>query len=113
MNDNAHYELVKDEYIYNQRYKMLYEAGIGTFGKVIIAKDTKYNDYVAIKIIRNIEKYKQSALIERDIIYHVNDQDKYHQSFCIRALIHLLLLVDYLAILLLYLNHVINHYILY
>lgn len=46
----------------------LSELGIGTFGKVFKCLDLKYKDDVAIKIIRQIPKYVESAEIEREIL---------------------------------------------
>jgi dual-specificity kinase len=36
----------------------------GTFGRVLECWDRKYKDYVAIKIVRNIDKYRHAAMIE-------------------------------------------------
>ena len=47
------------------------ELGKGTFGKVFGCKDLKYGDNVAIKIIRRIAKYVESAEIEKEILNNV------------------------------------------
>ena len=47
--------------IINNRYTIIKELGIGTFGKVLYCNDSKHNDHVAIKVIRKIEKYVESA----------------------------------------------------
>ena len=44
------------------------ELGKGTFGSVFKCKDSKHNDHVALKIIRNIPRYIDSAKIESDIL---------------------------------------------
>jgi hypothetical protein len=36
----------------------------GTFGRVLECWDRKHKDYVAIKIVRNIDKYRHAAMIE-------------------------------------------------
>ncbi len=36
----------------------------GTFGRVLECWDRKQEDYVAIKIVRNIDKYRHAAMIE-------------------------------------------------
>ena len=36
----------------------------GTFGRVLECWDRKRKDYVAIKIVRNIDKYRHAAMIE-------------------------------------------------
>jgi serine/threonine protein kinase len=52
------------------------QIGKGTFGKVIKCRDSKYGDIVALKVIRNIPKYVDSAKIEADILYDVNKKQK-------------------------------------
>lgn len=39
-------------------------ACAGTFGRVLECWDRKREDYVAIKIVRNIDKYRHAAMIE-------------------------------------------------
>ncbi|KAJ9534697.1 hypothetical protein QJQ45_013058 [Haematococcus lacustris] len=46
------------------RYKILSKMGEGTFGRVLECWDRKHKDYVAIKIVRNIDKYRHAAMIE-------------------------------------------------
>lgn len=36
----------------------------GTFGRVLECWDRKHKEYVAIKIVRNIDKYRHAAMIE-------------------------------------------------
>lgn len=52
------------------------EIGLGTFGKVFRCLDKKYNEIVAVKVVRNIKKYVDSALIEARVLNDVRDQQK-------------------------------------
>lgn len=52
------------------------ELGKGTFGKVFSCKDKKYNDSVAIKVIRSIKRYVESAKIEADILDDIFTKQK-------------------------------------
>lgn len=52
------------------------ELGTGTFGKVFLCKDQKYNDYVAIKVVRSIKRYVESAKIEADILDDIYAKQK-------------------------------------
>ena len=52
------------------------EIGLGTFGKVFRCLDKKYDDEVAIKVVRNIRKYVESAVIEARILNDIFDQQK-------------------------------------
>jgi hypothetical protein len=36
----------------------------GTFGRVLECWDRKYKDYCAVKIVRNVDKYRHAAMIE-------------------------------------------------
>ena len=36
----------------------------GTFGRVLECWDRKHKSYVAIKIVRNVQKYRDAAMIE-------------------------------------------------
>ncbi len=43
---------------------MLTLCSAGTFGRVLECWDRKKEDYVAIKIVRNMDKYRHAAMIE-------------------------------------------------
>lgn len=38
--------------------------GEGTFGRVVECWDRKYKSYCAIKVVRNVKKYRDAAMIE-------------------------------------------------
>ncbi|KAE8892077.1 hypothetical protein PF005_g3082 [Phytophthora fragariae] len=71
------------EYIAN-RYKIMREAGLGTFGRVLECLDKQRNIVVAIKVVRKVDKYTESAKIEAAILQDVNDKDKNNESLCVR-----------------------------
>ena len=64
------------------RYRIVKDVGLGTFGRVVECIDTKQGhvdpttgqktDRVAIKLVRSIKRYYDSALIEADIVQDVN-----------------------------------------
>ena len=65
------------------------QLGIGTFGKVFHCLDKKYNDYIALKIVRNIPKYIDSAIIEANILDKVYHKQKLHNSdYCMKMYSH-------------------------
>ncbi|EGZ26540.1 hypothetical protein PHYSODRAFT_551845 [Phytophthora sojae] len=66
------------------RYKILREAGLGTFGRVLECQDKQRNILVAIKVVRKVDKYTESAKIEAAILQDVNDKDKNNESLCVR-----------------------------
>ena len=53
------------------RYKVLDFMGEGTFARVLECWDRKEKRHVAIKVVRAVEKYTESAAIEKQIILKV------------------------------------------
>ena len=70
----GHYQGQTGDVISN-RYKIVKDVGLGTFGRVLECIDLKRNrsqSHVAIKVVRNIKRYIDSAKIEADIVGEVN-----------------------------------------
>ena len=62
---------------------------MGTFGKVFHCDDAKYGDRVALKVVRSIPKYIDSAKIEADILSKVYaKQKKSGTSWCMKMFSH-------------------------
>jgi hypothetical protein len=57
------------------RYKILKIIGEGTFGKVTQCWDREKKKYVAIKIIKSIQKYRDAATVEIEILKHIDRMD--------------------------------------
>ncbi|KAA0065022.1 serine/threonine-protein kinase AFC3 [Cucumis melo var. makuwa] len=53
------------------RYKILSKMGEGTFGRVLECWDRQTREYVAIKVVRSIRKYRDAAMVEVDILKHL------------------------------------------
>jgi serine/threonine protein kinase len=65
------------------------ELGTGTFGKVFECNDRKYNDKVAVKVVRSIKRYVESALIEASVLDAVySRQKKERKDFCVKMFSH-------------------------
>ncbi|KAJ0030941.1 hypothetical protein Pint_12774 [Pistacia integerrima] len=58
------------------RYKILSKMGEGTFGRVLECWDRQTREYVAIKVVRSIRKYRDAAMIEIDVLQHLAKNDK-------------------------------------
>ncbi|KAL5783234.1 hypothetical protein ACOSP7_008263 [Xanthoceras sorbifolium] len=58
------------------RYKILSKMGEGTFGRVLECWDRQTREYVAIKVVRSIRKYREAAMIEVDVLQHLAKNDK-------------------------------------
>ncbi|CAJ1417789.1 unnamed protein product [Effrenium voratum] len=52
----------------NARYTVLDLLGDGTFGRVVLAEDLNRRRNVAIKVIRNVDKYTRNAMREAEIL---------------------------------------------
>jgi CDC-like kinase len=68
----------------SDRYEVLSTLGEGTFGKVVKVKDHENNDYVAMKIIKNIHKYREAAKLEINVLNKLNNKDPSGQHLCVR-----------------------------
>ncbi|KAI8568842.1 hypothetical protein RHMOL_Rhmol02G0231700 [Rhododendron molle] len=53
------------------RYKILTKMGEGTFGRVLECWDRQTREYVAIKVVRSIRKYREAAMIEIDVLQNL------------------------------------------
>ncbi|KAL8480505.1 hypothetical protein ACS0TY_027154 [Phlomoides rotata] len=50
------------------RYRILSKMGEGTFGQVLECLDNERKEIVAIKVVRSIQKYREAAMIEIDVL---------------------------------------------
>lgn len=51
-------------------------SAVGTFGRVLECWDRQTREYVAIKVVRSIRKYRNAAMIEVDVLQHLAKNDK-------------------------------------
>lgn len=57
------------------RYRINSKMGEGTFGQVLECWDLETREFVAIKIVRSIHKYRQAAMIEIDVLQKLAKHD--------------------------------------
>ncbi|KAF3778454.1 Serine/threonine-protein kinase [Nymphaea thermarum] len=57
------------------RYKILSKIGEGTFGRVLECWDRETQEYVAIKVVRSIRKYRDAAMVEIDVLNRLTKND--------------------------------------
>ena len=50
---------------------------VGTFGRVLECWDRETREYVAIKVVRSIRKYRDAAMIEIDVLNRLAENEKY------------------------------------
>ncbi|KAL6344978.1 hypothetical protein AAG906_007709 [Vitis piasezkii] len=58
------------------RYKILSKMGEGTFGRVLECWDRDTREYVAIKVVRSISKYRDAAMVEIGVLQQLVKNDK-------------------------------------
>ncbi len=63
------------------RYKIMKIIGEGTFGKVTQCWDRTEKKYVAIKIIKSIQKYRDAARVEIEILNDIQQRDVRHDRW--------------------------------
>lgn len=80
--DQGHYIITLNEMFAN-RFVIVKLLGQGTFGKVVQAYDKVNRQHVAIKIIRNIQKYRDAARIELRILLTLKKFDNDNLNHCL------------------------------
>lgn len=61
------------------RYKIMSTLGEGTFGRVVKVKDDLMNQTMALKIIKNVEKYREAARLEINALEKLADKNATEQ----------------------------------
>ena len=56
-------------------------AGQGTFGTVLTVWDAKHREEVALKMVRAVRRYSESARVERDILLRLREADPDRASY--------------------------------
>lgn len=80
-----HYKFKLGEII-NENYKIEKLLGDGTFGRVLECTNLQTKENCAIKVIRPIERYIDSAEIEAEILQHIKKIDVENISHCVNML---------------------------
>jgi len=60
--------------------------GEGTFGKVVKCRDLRDETNVALKIIKNVDKYREAAKLEINVLEKLNTEDPQGKNMCVRML---------------------------
>ncbi|XP_012283053.1 dual specificity protein kinase CLK2 isoform X1 [Orussus abietinus] len=68
------------------RYEVLATLGEGTFGKVVKVKDLMMDHVMALKIIKNVEKYREAAKLEVNALEKIANMDPEGQHLCVKML---------------------------
>ncbi|KAG8193040.1 hypothetical protein JTE90_028153 [Oedothorax gibbosus] len=74
--------------ILQERYKIVATLGEGTFGKVVKVMDmnSEYDSIAAVKIIKNVEKYREAAKLEINVLEKLAEIDPSCKHLCVKML---------------------------
>nr|XP_014287022.1 serine/threonine-protein kinase Doa isoform X6 [Halyomorpha halys] len=70
--------------ILQSRYKIQATLGEGTFGKVVKVKDMQTDEIMALKIIKNVEKYRDAARLEINVLEKLAEKDPTSKHLCVK-----------------------------
>ena len=68
------------------RFKIMRKLGEGTFGQVLECWDRRRGDYVAVKVIRAVPKYREAAMTELRVLRTLAEHDPGGRWRCARLL---------------------------
>ncbi|OVF06623.1 putative serine/threonine protein kinase [Clavispora lusitaniae] len=80
--EDGHY-IIRINDVFANRFVIQKLLGQGTFGKVVACYDKLNRETVAIKIIRNIPKYRDAAKIELRVLTTLKQFDNENRNHCI------------------------------
>lgn len=72
--------------VLQNRFKIMSTLGEGTFGKVVKVKDLFKNEVVALKIIKNVKKYREAAKLEINVLEKLSKYDPRGKHRCVQML---------------------------
>ncbi|XP_010902090.1 dual specificity protein kinase CLK2 isoform X1 [Esox lucius] len=71
--------------VLQERYEIVNTLGEGTFGRVMQCIDHRRGGAaVALKIIKNVEKYKEAARLEINVLERINEKDPENKYLCVQ-----------------------------
>ncbi|XP_029829441.1 dual specificity protein kinase CLK2 isoform X2 [Ixodes scapularis] len=72
--------------VLQDRYKIVTTLGEGTFGKVVKVTDMHTDQTMALKIIKNVEKYREAAKLEINVLEKLANWDPTGKHLCVKML---------------------------
>jgi serine/threonine protein kinase len=85
--DQTHHLMAPPGTLLDDRYEINGDLGLGTFGRVLCCRDLKREgEEVAVKVIRSIKRYEESAKIEFGVLLDVNKRGGRGVELCVKML---------------------------
>lgn len=81
--DEEGHLIYKPNDILQDRYKIMSTLGEGTFGKVVKVVDLYKNRVLALKIIKNVKKYREAAKLEINVLAKLAKYDPTGKYLCV------------------------------
>ncbi|CAK6971115.1 dual specificity protein kinase CLK4-like [Scomber scombrus] len=72
--------------VMKERYEVVSTLGVGAFGKVVECIDREKDEHVAVKIVRNIDCFREVAKSEITVLEEINSLDDENNFACVRML---------------------------
>uniref|UniRef100_A0A7N8XFQ6 dual-specificity kinase n=1 Tax=Mastacembelus armatus TaxID=205130 RepID=A0A7N8XFQ6_9TELE len=73
--------------IIKDRYEIMDTLGEGTFGKVVQCVDhSRRQRRIALKIIKNLDKYREAAKLEISVLEKISEKDPHNKHHCVQML---------------------------
>ena len=66
------------------RFRIMATLGEGTFGKVVKVKDMQKSEILALKIIKNVRKYREAAKLEINVLEKLAKYDPRGKYRCVQ-----------------------------
>uniref|UniRef100_A0A1B0A8Y7 Protein kinase domain-containing protein n=1 Tax=Glossina pallidipes TaxID=7398 RepID=A0A1B0A8Y7_GLOPL len=70
----------------NAAHKIMATLGEGTFGRVVKVKDMERDYCMALKIIKNVEKYREAAKLEINALEKIAQKDPNCEHLCVKMI---------------------------
>ncbi|VDP06044.1 unnamed protein product, partial [Soboliphyme baturini] len=88
VDDDEGHLVYKPGDIIEDRYEVIQTLGEGTFGKVVEVEDRRANGFgrAALKIIKNVAKYREAAKLEINVLNKLSDCDPEKKYLCVQLL---------------------------
>ncbi|KAF7663618.1 hypothetical protein LDENG_00205380 [Lucifuga dentata] len=84
--ENGHL-IYKSGDVLQDRYEIVNTLGEGTFGKVVQCLDHERDGpQIALKIIKNLEKYREAAKLEINVLEKISEKDPNNKHLCVQML---------------------------
>jgi len=84
--DEEGHLVYKEGDMLQDRYRIMNTLGEGTFGKVLKVQDIYRNKNVALKIIKNVKKYREAAKLEINVLSKLKKYDPHGKNLCVGML---------------------------